>query len=648
MGFTDQLNFFVPDTLGGGYPAKLGLQIAKADTFPNVNVGPFYTLGSAVNAVYKEMVFDPSDVVTLIRGRHILHFGGEFLINRADSTAWGNVDAGDLSFDGSFSSSGGASTKAYDGVPYADFLLGQMNSWGANNTPEYGIRWKSPQVFIQDDYKMRPNLTVNLGLRYEINTGWHEVKGNITAFDPTVTNPADGSLGAMWYQFSAANGRKTLQAAKYDIVLPRIGFSWQPRNNTVIRGGFGLYASSWSEDTYGGGIGNAFGSSANYGDNTNGICPVGQIDSNGNSPDTTDPGCGVGNNNAKSLNSTYLTAPTTPDARNGQGVTYNQYHTPVPRNYQWNLEVQREFGQNYVINLAYIGNHGQDLNFPVDINQVPEEKLGPNDIGDRPYPLFQSINGSTNNAISNYHALQTQITKRMSYGLQFNVNYTWSHFLDDQDSSGWGGRGGWQNYQNSFSPSDNYSNSNFDIRNMFKGQTIYQLPFGKGRQFLNNSWLLDEAIGGWQTAATFVLQGGSPVLITTGDNNTSFNQSGGYTQYANLVGNVKKTGSTKSRLNEWYNLDALAVPAAGTFGNFRRNIVYGPGLSQVNFSLGKAFDVWPERGVKLQIRADATNVLNHASFGQPGNNAIGNGQSAQITGVTVGGRNLQLYGRISF
>jgi hypothetical protein len=160
--------------------------------------------------------------------------------------------------------------------------------------------------------------------------------------------------------------------------------------------------------------------------------------------------------------------------------------------------------------------------------------------------------------------------------------------------------------------------------------------------------LADEVLGGWQLSSTFVVQGGNPIGITTGTNNSSNNQSGDNTQYANLVGNYKLPGSTKSRLNEWYNLDAFAVPAPFTYGNFRRNIVRGPGLSEINASLGKTFDVWPERGVKLQIRADATNVVNHPSFGQPGNNAIGNGQSAQITSTTVGGRGMQLYGRISF
>ncbi len=286
---------------------------------------------------------------------------------------------------------------------------------------------------------------------------------------------------------------------------------------------------------------------------------------------------------------------------------------------------------------------------PVDIDQVPQQYLGPNDKQFEPYPIFSSINGSPNNAISNYNALEAQITKRMTNGLEFNVNYTWSHFLDDLDSSGWANREGFQNYQNAFDTNANYGNSNFDIRNMFKGQVIYQLPVGRGRQFLNSNALLDAALGGWQVASTFVVQGGNPISITTGNNNSSYNQSGGYTQYANLVGNINAVpGGRLNRLQEWYNLDALAVPAPATYGDFRRNTVYGPGLSEVNASLGKTFNVWPERNVQMQVRADAQNVLNHASFGQPGNNAIGPNQSAQITGTTVGGRTMQLYGRISF
>jgi hypothetical protein len=672
LGFTDQLNFFSPFGIGGGWPSKLSMPMLIADSFPNVGITDYYGLGSASNSVYKEFVFDPSDVVTLIKGRHVLHFGGEFLINRADSTAWGNLNPGSVNYNGTYTSSGGQNTLSNSGFAYADFLLGQTNSWSANETPEFGGRWKTPQLFIQDDWKVTPNLTVNLGVRYEIETGWKEVKGNEKVFDPAVvsmdvTDPVGsgyGSLvqGGMWYGFLGQNGRTSLQAPKYDIVLPRLGFSWQVRNNMVVRGGIGMYASTWSEDTYGGGMGGAFGSSGGSGDSTNGLCPVVEIGANGTAADTTDPGCGVGSFNGVSIKSTFLTSPTTPWAGQGlnQSATYNEYHTPVPKNYQWTLGVQRAFAKDFVGEVTYVGNHGTGLNFPVDIDQVPVSALqyGSNNQKYEPYPLYASITGSTNNAISNYHALQGILSKRMSYGLQFSVNYTWSHFLDDMDSSGWGSREGWQNYQNAYVPGENYSQSNFDIRQMFKGEAVYQLPFGKGAQFFNRSTLLDEIIGGWQLSSTFMAQGGNPMGVTTGGLNNSNNRSGSYTQYANLTGNYKGTdpvtGNKYHSLKEWFNVNAFSLPAEGTYGTFRRNIIDGPGLTDVNFSLGKSFDLWPERGVKFQIRADTTNVLNHPSWAQSGNNIVGCAASnagactSNISGTTVGGRGMQLYGRLSF
>jgi hypothetical protein len=677
MGFTDQLNFFVPVSANHNYASLLDLPNLKADVFPGIGINGYYGPGSNSHSVYKEMVFDPSDVVTMIKGRHVLHFGGEFMINRADSTAWGNINPGGYGFTGAYTAAGGGVTSSYDGLSYADFLLGQSNNWGAGITPEYAARWKSPQFFVQDDFKVRPNLTVNLGVRYEIETGWKDAKGNQATFDPAVqnfnvsANPINGIapgapvLGGIWYGFIGQNGRTSLQAPKYDIVLPRFGFSWQILPNTVIRGGIGMFASPWSEDTYGGGEGGAFGSRGGYGDNSNGICPVVQLSADGNSPDTTDPGCGnptitAYNSNGVSENSTYQTSATTPWAQNGQGPGYNQYHTPVPTNFQWNLTVEHQFLKDFTASVGYVGNHGEHLNFPVDINQVPESQLGPNDNKYEPYPLFQNIGGSTNNAISNYHALQAILTKRMSNGLQFSVNYGWSHFLDDGDSSGWANRGGWQNYQNAYAPSQDYSNSNFDIRHAFRGEAIYKLPFGRGMQFLNNNLIADEVLGGWQISSTFIAETGNPISLTTAGYNNSNNQSGAYTQYANLVGNYKSTdtgpdatgGGKYHSLKEWYNLDAFALPAPYSYGNFRRNIVAGPDLTNVNFSIGKGFDLWPEHDVKFQIRASANNVLNHPSFGQPGT-TLGGPPSAELGGasinsVTIGGRVWEMYGRLSF
>lgn len=682
LGFTDQLNFFVPQSLGQGWPAKFGLNFAVADVSPGLSVSGFDgNIQAGTNAVYKEMVFDPSDVVTLIKGKHVLHFGGEFLINRADSTAWGNIQAAQIGFGGSYTSQGGGNTTSYDGLSYADFLLGQTQSWGANNTPEYGGRWKTPQMFVQDDWKFKPNLTVNLGVRYEVMTGWSETKGNMTTFDPSVQNynvsastvngiaPGMPALGGMWYGFIGQNGRTTLQKPKYNIVMPRAGFSWQVLPSTVIRGGIGVYTSTWSEDTYGGGLGNAFGSSGSLSDSntTNGICPIVSLSAGLNTANTQDPGCGGPGFNPLMISQIYNTAPNTPWAKNGTGPGYNQYNTPVPTNYQYSLTVEQEFARDFAASVAYVGNHGTHLNTgPVDINQVPVNKLGQGRSAS-PYPLFSSMTGSTNNAISNYNALQAVLTKRMSYGLQFSTNYTWSHFLDDMDSSGWGSREGFQNYQNAYDISQNYSNSNFDIRQMFKGEVVYQLPFGKGKMFMNNNLALDEALGGWEISSTFIAQGGNPMGVTTGSNNTSGNLSGSYTQEAILVGNYKTsyTDSTGTypyhSLHSWFNDTVEAKGQAigsqpwenpsdytNQYGTFRRNKIYGPDLTNVNFSLGKSFAIVPDRGINFQFRAEATNILNHPSFGQPGNNQIGNNAPETITGVTIGGRVWEMVGRISF
>ena len=248
MGYTWQGNFFGDYALNQGFPAKLGWQFAKADDFPSTYLTNYSTIGPATNATESEHVFDPSDVVTLIRGKHVLHFGGEFLIYREDSTQWGNEFAGGLNFSGQYTQhwtvdgSGVASPDPNTGLDYADFLLGAAQSWSAGVTPEYGGRMKTPQLFIQDDFKVLPNLTLNFGLRYQITRGWSEVHGNEDSFDPTVMNPATNTLGAMWYGSTHANGRTALIADTNDTFLPRVGFSWMPIPNTTLHGGFGLYS----------------------------------------------------------------------------------------------------------------------------------------------------------------------------------------------------------------------------------------------------------------------------------------------------------------------------------------------------------------------------------------------------------------------
>lgn len=655
MGFTSQLNFFADLALNKGYASKLGWQFAKADDFPAIITPgwqyPFAWITPGSNSVYKEFTWDPSDVVTMIRGKHILHFGGELLVYQNNSTAWGNTNAGQFNFSGQYTQqwlpdpvTGVAAPVAGTGMEYADFLLGYAQSWNAAVSPEYGARMKTPQMFAQDDWKLRPNLTINLGLRYQINHGWNEVHNNMSSFDPTVVNPATNTKGAYWFGPTHANGRTSLQANTFNTWQPRLGFSWAYDPKTVVRGGFGLYSYTWSLDTYGGnntsyGMGAAVSAAGSDSDQTHGVIPITKLD-------------GTGTVFGTSAALPYTAGLNTPDAYNGQGVGYIQYHTPVPRIMQWNLSVQRALATDFVAEVAYVASHGSNLNFPTDLNQVPQSQWSSNDSAFRPYPTFQGISGSTNNAISNYNSLQASITKRMTHGLSLNFNYVWSHFLDDQDSSGWGGRGGTQDFQNAFNPAANYSNSNFDVRHAFKGYAVYELPFGKGKPFLSGSRLLDEAVGGWQLAGTVILQTGNP--FTVYGNQANYSLAG--TQFPNWNPGVSWRPSGGSGRGEWFNAGAFLQPAPGTWGNVRRNSLWGPGINVFNLEAAKSFSIPWREGISVQFRADAQNVFNHPSFGPPSGTGLGGSpgvdqpysNTTPLSSTSVGGRNLQLALRVSF
>lgn len=634
FGYAQELDFYAPVPLNQGYPGKLGWQFAKADNFPAIGIRNMWGIGPASNSMYKEFSFDPSDVFTLILGRHVLHFGGEILASRADSTSWGNINAGSMGFNGDYTAATQGATNT-SGIGLADFLLGYASNWSAAVSPEYGGRLKIPQAFVQDDFKATQNLTLNMGVRWQGMVGWNEVHGNIQTWDPTLMNPVTHTLGAMWNGVTKLNGRSSLQKSIWDTFMPRLGFSYMLDPTTVVRGGVGLYAYTWSMDTYGQGMGSLFAKSGNVSDATNGALPVVLLDSNGTENYQGSAG--------QSIQSAYQGYDTSPNAYSGQNVGFNLYHTPLGKIWQYTLSIQKQLGQTVGTQIAYVGSHGFDDPFATDLNQVPENKLAPNDASGttnaRPYPNYQSIGGRTYGTYSWYNSLQLSITKRMTQGLQLNANYVWSHFLDNQDSAGCCGSAGPIYWQNAYNQKAEYGASNFDHRNVFKAYAVYSLPFGHGREFLNHNPIADVVLGGWHTALTVIAQSGGPFTLVMA-NNTSYSQAGSL--YPNMVGDPRLRNRS---IHDWYNLAAFAAPKPGTFGDNHRNNVYGPGMSEVNFSLGKTFTI--TNRMKFELRGDAVNVLNHPSFANP-DNVIGPGHDGSITGVSVGGRHLELYGRFSF
>lgn len=636
LAYARQGNWFSPKTAGTGWPSKLGWTYAEADVPPSINInGPVGGMswgGSAVNALLTEASMDPSDVVTMIRGKHIIKFGGELLAEQDNSTIWGNEQSGLFNFSGVYTQP--APFNSAGGLGYADFLLGQVASWSATNAPEVGMRMKIPQFFAQDDFKVTPHFTLNLGLRYELQRGWNEVKNRIGVFDPTIQNTVSGTLGAMW--FGGQNGRSALQKTVPDVFLPRLGFAWSPMTNWSVRGGFGIYSYLWSLDNYGeNALGFGFGGSGSEADSTQ-VNPIFKLSSS-----------------SPPLN--YVAASTNPSAYNGHSVNEYPYNTPVARNYQWSISVQHQMPGAMVVELAYVGSHGSGLPFVINSNEVPANKLGPNPQNNEPFPQFLGINGDSFNATSNYDSLQASIKKRFAHGLSFDANYTWSKLLDEQDSSGWGRVAGAAIYQDAYNPKANYGPSNFDIAQMFKGDLVYQLPFGKGRSFLQDSGgFVDALLGGWHISGIWTILTGSPFTPTWGGTNLSGSAtttlflagfSSAESWYPNVVGNWKVS---KPGIGEWFNPAAFAQPAPYTFGDMGRNVLFGPDLRTLNFSMGKTFRI-PilGEGGQIQFRFDANNALNHPCFSNP-NASIGTPGAGIITGTSVGGRVLQLGARLAF
>jgi hypothetical protein len=338
-------------------------------------------------------------------------------------------------------------------------------------------------------------------------------------------------------------------------------------------------------------------------------------------------------------------------------VTYTPYNVPVARINEWTVSVEHQFARDYAASIAYVGSAGKHLQFRTDLNQITDRAVlaaGPTTQAQRPFPLFGNITGNNYNAISRYDALQLGVTKRYSYGLTFQANYVWSHFLDEQDSAGWGNRGGNQYWQIGNDPRANYGNSNFDIPHAVKGIVSYELPFGQGKQYLNHNTVTNAVAGGWRISGTFIAQSGNPFTVRDTKNNsysqcsTGNDTNGGCSWYLNEISDP----FANVPAGAYFNPNAFAPAAPGTFGTFGRNKLRGPGLKVIDLSLAKDFHFRERFG--FQLRADFVNALNHPSFQAPHNdiNNLGNfgviDNSLTALGTTVAPRSGQLGARFTF
>jgi len=625
---------------GQGWPAKLGMTYAPDNMFPSMSMEG--ALSTAIGytpfppAIDAETTFVPSEVMTWVKGKHILKFGGEFdrwWVN----TGWGTASAGAFDFSGVFTQNP-ADQALTNGIPtegegYADFLLGAPSSWSVSINPETGGRMYSAQAFAQDEYKVKPNLTLTLGVRYTLQSGWSEIHNKLSTFQPNIVNPADGSLGAMWY--AGQNGRNSLTETKPAIFSPRLGFAWAPGKDWSIRGGFGIYniiagqnitapAQAWGQ----------------------GWVPSGSMTYDSSNPALLfqlsagpPPGRLVYPSNSTR----------TPDLLNGTDVNYSFYNSPIPYTEQFHLDVQHELKGGVVLDVGYVGNRGVNLQYTRDLNQVPANKLGGGQ-GARPYPLFGQISAAYFDGWSNYNALQITVKKQLSREFSLQANYSWAKAMDTLTSAGWGGAGsadrvGWQNASN---PAGNYGRAATDIRNMFNGNFVYHLPFGRGKRFLQQGGLVNAVAGGWQLSSIYQIRSGLPFSPFDSANNSGA-LSG--TFRPNQVGNPRSgncpSGDRVGTINCWFNTSAFVQAPANTFGNTGRNIVNAPNWRTVDLALLKDFSLAQlHEGMNVELKFQATDVFNHPNLGFPERDIESSGFG--VISYANTSRQMQLGMKISF
>jgi len=668
VGASRELDKYKPPSLGKNDPATLGLEPAYGTNSP-ANVFPHVTIDSGtgtgamglgageygrglpgpggngnIDAVLGEGIYNVGDVLTLIRGKHTIKVGGEFDKYYQNYTSWGDITSGHFEFNGSVT-----------GIPYADFLAGDVYGWYVFEADPTSAHMKGSALFASDDVKVTSHLTLNLGLRWQTQSGWTVSNNLFGNYDPVLPNTAcAGCKGAILFggQSDTAFGGKiknlsAIQNGDYKEFAPRVGVSWSPRNSWVFRASYGIFDAPRDAENYTDG---ALGLGLNPHNVGNGGY------SNGSSPWQLVNGPPAGTVVFPTLQTL------SPEIQNFNTAEY--YPRDIPTTYvqQFLLSIQHQFAGGIVLDTSYVNTRGRNLNFSTDINQAPANLLGCSGYNcGNPNPIFNAIQAQIYTGYSNYNALQLRAQKRMSHGVSFQLNYAWSKSLDTGTGNGHGS--GIDIYQNAYSPAANYGLSDFNAANTLIGQIVYELPFGHGRQFVLHG-PLNQIAGGWRLSTIFQYHGGvpfTPVIqgsiadaidgINGGGMGPSIDH-GGATLYPNQVGDPRVSNPT---IHQWFNPAAFANPAPGTFGNVRRNSLIGPGYTNVDLSLGKEFSL-TERA-KLEIRADAYNAFNHINYANPDANVgysggvLADGSAGTINGPAGFNSNMriiQLGARFSF
>jgi hypothetical protein len=655
-----------------GFPASLASQLTHPN-FPIVNYQNYYP-GDQMDSQGNNGSYVPYSrtfgaAVSKFIGKHSLKMGVDWRSISDDGIDF-DGSRGDLAFDfnDQFTRKN-AAVSGGGGSDIASLLLGYPAvATGFQSTKLFeNVRYEG--VYVQDDIRVNARLTVNVGLRWEHETGLSDRNGNlIVGFDPNATNSLGAKLGIPVkgsVEFQSKNGYPSATGNyTYNKMSPRFGLAYSLDQKTIIRGGWGIF---WAPSLSFSGPYTPEGATATTTPNpsSDGFnTPLIQLSNP--FPNGLVKPVGTGNGDATCL-----------------GISCNIFDRNSKGTYidQFSFDIQRELPFAIAVSGGYVGSRTYRLMLGtpnININQLDPKYFsmgtaalgasvtnpyyvagGPGIIGSakvtqaqllRPYPAFGDINiqySDQNKA--QFDSLVLKAQKRLSQGLTFLAAYTYSKNFD-RSSGGTGSdinRGSKNSPQNVYNLPAEWAPSIVDATHRLSLTSSYELPFGRNKQFLGNAnRAVDYVVGGWQVNAVNVDTSGYPVIITQNSNNNGAYFAGGM-QRPNATGtSAAASGDFSARLNQWLNPTAFSTAPALTYGNVARTIpVKGPGMANWDISIFKNFVIY-ER-FRAQFRAEALNAFNTPYFRSP-NGAFGSGSFGQVNTQGNFPRFIDLALRLSF
>ncbi|MBI1354645.1 MAG: hypothetical protein GC160_09885 [Acidobacteria bacterium] len=625
---------------GAGWPEKLGLTGVDPEFFPGMGFsGGIQRIGRSGGQERRQFPIRDNHFITnwtFVEGKHTIKWGWEMRASQND-------DENLPSAGGSFNFNNNAT-----GDPIAALLYGFVASAGRTQTYLIRSRANSMGAYVQDDWKVSSKLTLNLGLRYDLDTPrWEKIDNRQNSFDETAINPVCDCPGVItWSGRDARGGSKYAHNFVTGNIGPRLGFAYRPSDDWVIRGGASiLYTGQYDQATP---------IVANAGFSINGSFSA---------PNNTQAAFLLRNGLPA------IPEPTEADLVPGFGAVpigqgtifspqfFQPEDRPNPYLLTYNLNVQRRLPGNMLLEAGALVTLGRKLTIPgtATLNQIHPDNIHLLDEGYsqqalRPFPQFGNVTMIAPTwGRSDYWGLNLKLEKRYSNGLQFNTNYTFARALDDVEGRNeLAGEDGNAPFSNQYDRSLAFGLGGSHIKHRLISAAVWDLPVGRGRRFDPGNAAVNHVLGGWSLSTILELRTGPPFSAYWGNAGQIYPTAarvradaiGPYQETANWRDNV--LGAT------YFNVDNFVRPAARTFGNTGRNAFIGPGAVRADLSLIKRF-LMPIEGHTLEFRAEVINFPNRANFATPQQNRQA-GNFGKITGLTPGasGRIFQLGLRYGF